>query len=179
MYMWKRRVISIVLAVVLLAGCGGFGEMTGTPSSKETKIHSPSATDSESFSGYENCSLNSVPRKNLNLTASEYPLSPKNRTEKGLRQFVEAFERAYVFNEYYDGSEDEFYVTFSDTTIVTDDATKVKIPRVHHVESNEGTPADQWYSTTYILRSDGVVRDIGPQNNPPSGESGKYVLTCE
>lgn len=129
--------------------------------------------------GYQNCNLTDVPKRSLDTEPHEYPVTPTNWTDRGLKSFVTDFEQAIVHNDFHDGTEDEFYVTFDDVSVTSrKNGSVVHVSTVHMVENRNGTPGDQWYSVTYVLNASGVRRSVDAREASPSPGDGDYVVTC-
>lgn len=176
------KYISGAILFLVIAGCTSPfpPQETATP---VTKSNTPTVTDHRqplsAVYTNERCRL-SAPNSSADHRNSRYPEIPRNLSDSAVEQYVIDFERALVYNEYYDGDEDKFYVTFKEKTVIEEnESIQVKIGTVHMVEVKNETPGDQWYSVTYTITRDGMTRTVGSRTDPPDKPTNNYVTICQ
>lgn len=178
-----KKFHAFALVILIIAGCSSPMvniEDTDSPTVANKSITNDTTPEkplSQTFSKRE-CRLN-APQSSLNVSESKYPEIPTIFNQSTLKSYGKNFENSHVYNTYFDGNEDTFYVTFEDVTVERDGGSiTIEIGTVHMVEEVNGTPGDQWYSVTYHIDRTGMTRTIGARTNPPKNISDNYVIRC-
>lgn len=163
--MARTGIIAILLAVVLITGC------TATEPSSDTTNHSPTSSCVPLTTSYQ---LNSDVRH-------DYPDTPDEIDRSSVREYVDAFERAYAWNRKYRSNQDRFNVDISGIDVEPrDDGYFVHIDevRVSQYFEDDNSIADDAWSAHYFVNESVVRRGQGHAGGPIPSDPEWQTIRC-